>query len=303
MAEFLVDYFVILLLVAAGGGYLAVRKWMPEEVPAGPLAPAFDYRDPYLIAALRGGAGAVVELAMVALLDRGLLVSAEPEFDEKAHVQVSRADAEDFAGNDVERILLRHAKTSIGARDIVALNEVVAAAEAYVERLASLGLKDDRAERQRRSRFVVNCFLPSIILVPAMIIVAPEYWFTFVTLGVLVVGPAFYLARARIKAHGEAMLRELADLFAGLASRATEFKRGRTISEAMFCAATFGLWRLPSAEYPAAAFYSAEERRRRQSDDSSGSSSCGSGGCGSSDGGSDGGGDGGGGGCGGGCGG
>ena len=107
---------------------------------------------------------------------------------------------------------------------------------------------------------------------------------------------------AQGEARGEAMLNELAGLFAGLSARADDLRRGRTISDAMFCAATYGLWRLPASEYPAADFYSSEERRRRAKKDEN--SGCGSGSCGSSCSSSDGGGGGdGGGGCGGGCGG
>lgn len=301
MAGLFADYFLLFLLAAAAGGYFVYRVYVPrEEAPAPEGAASFDYRDPYLIAALRGGPAAVIELAVVALLDRGLLQSDDVTFDENARVRVSRPDAAEFAGSTVERALLGAAASSIGVRDVVAKAAVIAAADAYADRISRLGLTTDRETRVQRRAVRVLCFVPALIMVLVRIKMTPAHAITFLFLGAIVIGPAFYFALQKGAARGEAMLAELAVLFAGLAERADDLRRGRMVSDAMFCAATFGLWRLPAAEFPAAVFYSAEERRRRSKDD--GGSSCGSGSCGGSGCGSDSGGDGGGG-CGGGCGG
>lgn len=302
MAGIFADYYLLFLLAAAVGGYLAYRTFGSRETPAPTGASSFDYRDPYLIAALRGGPAAVIELAIVGLLDRGLLQSDDLEFNEKARLKVSRPDAAEFAGSAVERALLRAAASPIGARDIAADLAVVVAASGYGDRLVSLGLAVDWDMRRRRHGEMFLCFVPAIAMVAIRIMMTPKHWFFFAVLGVFVIGPAFYFARQKGEARGEAMLNELAGLFAGLSARADDLRRGRTISDAMFCAATYGLWRLPASEYPAADFYSSEERRRRAKKDEN--SGCGSGSCGSSCSSSDGGGGGdGGGGCGGGCGG
>jgi len=302
MAGFFADYYLLFLLAAAIGGYFAYRTFGLRETPAPAGAASFDYRDPYLIAALRGGPAAVVELAIVGLLDRGLLQCDDLEFDQNARLKVSRPDAVEFTGNAVERALLRAAAAHIGARDIAADFSVVAAASSYGDRLVSLGLAVDWEMRVRRYGEIALCFVPAIAVVAIRVMMTPGSWFFFVALGALVIGPAYYFARQKSEARGEAMLSELSVLFAGLSARANDLRRGRSVSDAMFCAATFGLWRLPASEYPAADFYSSEERRRREKKDAG--SSCGSGSCGSSCSSSDGGGGGdGGGGCGGGCGG
>jgi uncharacterized protein (TIGR04222 family) len=298
MIKTLVDFYFPILVVLAVAGYFVAQRLAAPGTSSAAKAPAFDYRDPYLIAALRGGPRAVIELAVVALLDRGLLESAEATFDGAAHIKVGREDAVEFAANDVERALLTAATSKVAVRHAVTAVQVKAAGEAYARRLIALGLKLDAAEATRRRAILVACLLPVVVVVILRVVLPKHVALFHVALGLVVLLITGAIARAKRNERGKAILKELKDLFAGLSARAAELRRGRMSSDAVFCGAAFGLASLPALEYPAAAHFSEEERKRRSdnSGDSGGGSSCGFQNCGSSDGGGGGGGDGGGGG-------
>lgn len=297
--------FVLLVALLSIAGYFAGRRMM-ERMSTPEHAPAFDYRDPYLVAALRNGPRAVVELAVVALLDRGLLRYDGQTFDDSARITTGRADAVEFASNGVERALLQAAGSKVPKRvsEVVTESAVVSAANDYARRLVDMGMKADGVVVVRQRLMLATCFLPAAAVVLVRMATVTHKPLSVAFVGFLVIMPAFLFALSKSNARGKAMLEELTTLFGGLQARAAELRRGRMSNDAVFCGAAFGLQLLPATEYPAAAYFSEEERKRRSSSDSDsgGGGSCGLSSCGSSDGGG-GGGDGGGGGCGGGCGG
>lgn len=298
MAHLLANYYYFMLLLAAAVGCYAALRLIDRGVEPAAGAGAFDYRDPYLIAALRRGPKAVVELAIVSLLDRGLLHADDQSIDDQAHVRAGRADAADFAGNDVERALLNGAASQTPMRELGNLPEAVAAAQRYAERLVALGMKADSSAAPRRFVTLLLCLLPAILIVLLRVLAVEKGTFLQFALGALAISLAAGVAYANRDARGTAMLGELTGLFSGLEERARDLRRGRMCSDAMFCAATYGLWRLPASEFPAAAYFAEQEHKRDSGSSSSpGSGSCDSMDCGGSDGGD------GGGGCGGGCGG
>ena len=292
MIVFVHDFYFIILLLVAGGGYW-VAKTLNRRHEASQGAPPLDYRDPYLIAVLRGGPHAAVELAVVGLVDRGLLKPVDGTFDLDAKVITTRADAADFGANALERAILDAARKSIAASEIAEGGAVALAAEGYQGQLAGSKLIVDDEYRSRRLSIAIWCAGPAI----AVILVR---MFTFLPggggggwafVGGAVVLVAYFVALLRGKGKltqgGQALLADLGSLFAGLRDRRYDLAAARMSNDALFCAAVFGLAALPSVAFPAAAFYVAEEERRKQSSsDSDSGGGCGSSGCSSDGGGS-----------------
>ncbi|MGE3651395.1 MAG: TIGR04222 domain-containing membrane protein, partial [Reyranellaceae bacterium] len=233
MIKLLVDYYFLILVLLAVAGFFVAQRLMGVGAAPAPNAPPFDYRDPYLIAALRGGPRAVIELAIVALLDRGLLQPDDARFDDKAHIKASREDAVEFAGNDVERALLACAASKTAIRHVLSAVEVKAAAEAYAKRLIALGLKLDEAAASRRRAILVLCLLPVAVVVILRVVLPKHVSIFHVVLGLSVLLMTGAIARAKRDERGKAILKELTDLFAGLAVRAAELRRGRMSSDAV----------------------------------------------------------------------
>src|SRR5262244_1558246 len=77
--EFLFFYFCFSLVVIAA---IAILRRRAESGPA----PKIDLGDPYLIAYLRGGENEALRVAVVSLVDRGMLVMDDPFIYRADHV-------------------------------------------------------------------------------------------------------------------------------------------------------------------------------------------------------------------------
>ena len=275
--EFLFFYFILSVAVIVT---LVVLRRVAESDDA----PQIDLSDPYLIAYLRGGDNELLRVALVSLIDRGLLVV--------NGTQIKRADNAQPSSvrRAVEKLLIEKYATPSEATSIFDDPELKAACEPYQETLKrNRLLPDDSLSQARLTRFVV-AFLVLAGLGGIKVLLALErgrtnvFFLVFLTLFALVV--AGKVSFPRLTAKGTALLADVQTLYAGLKDRATFIRPGGATIEPMMLAATFGVGALAGDGFA----YTKTLFPRAQSSDTS--SSCGSS-CGSSGGSS----------CGGGCGG
>lgn len=272
----------LLLYVAVA---VAANLWLrwhyrnrEREARAGPLNLT---NDPYLIALLRAGHDEAIRVAVITLLDRGLLV------EEEGRLHAPRADAAALVRHPLDRALLElfkvpapadHALTSAGAR---------AACSGYEKELEQKQLL--ASPRIRASRFT-----PLVIALGFTLgIAAWRIVFAlsrgrsnvgFLVVLAVVCAVALVIAyRKRLTALGADTLRGLERLYTGARQRLAQSVSGNDSFETSLVAAVFGLAALPAAHFPFL------ERvfpppKSSQSDGSDGGSSCGSscgsGGCG-----------------------
>jgi uncharacterized protein (TIGR04222 family) len=294
--EFLLFYFVW------GGAVLLLgRAW---RVAAEGGAGRVTLSDPYLIAHLRSGADEALRVALLALLDRGLLVTHDDELKRREGV------GPDSVRRPIEKAVLTHFAEARPLDSVFERSAAGAATDELEITLVEHGLLPGAAEQAaRRGRLWLSL---AALLVPAvakLFVALARGRSNVVFLIGLAALFAFLLARdafPRRTARGDALLADLRTLFAGLRSRAASLKSGGATAEVALLAAVFGLGALPQAPFGALLGRLASFQRPGAHDSSSASScgaTCGSGSWGSADAATAGAGDSGGSSCGGGCGG
>jgi len=244
--EFLLFYIILCAVVFLA--LFLIRRAIESDSP-----PKVDVGDPCLIAYLRGGEKETLQVALVSLIDRGLLVL--------TGTQIKRAD---------------NAAPSAVRRPIE---------KALMETYAKPGT------RARWLCFTLAFFLLGLVGA-SKIYIALERGRTNVQFLIILMVVAFVIAAKvsfpRLTARGTAMLKDVQTLYAGLKDRAASLRPGGATIEPMMLAAAFGVGALAGEgfAYTATLF----PRPRRSSggsswgDSGSGGSSCGSscggGGCG-----------------------
>ncbi|MBV9657114.1 MAG: TIGR04222 domain-containing membrane protein [Verrucomicrobia bacterium] len=245
-------------------------------------ATAPELTDPYLIACLRGGAQEVWRVATVTLLDRGLLTATGSEVRTKTEV-------ENTAGsNEVERATLSWFRTQRAATSIFKETTLAAIVQPYEEQLIALSLLPSESQQSRRHLIAAFVVAGMVTLTVSKIAVAfsrGHHNILFLLLltffGCLVL---WGIGNPRRTRRGDAILEDLARLFARLKTGTSSLKAGKTTNELIWTAAIFGLAILPSAVVPQMqSLYPTGTSSGGSSCGSSGGSSCGSscgGGCG-----------------------
>ncbi len=280
--EFLVFYLILATAVIVALVFL--RRAAESD-----NAPKIDLSDPLLIAYLRGGENELLRVAIVSLIDRGLLIV--------NGTQIKRADnvVPGSVRRAVEKALLEKFATPGEANSIFNDPTLKLACEPYHETLKrNLLLPDDSVGHARLTRFMV-AFLVLAGVGGIKVLVALERGRTNVIFLIILTVVALVIAGKvsfpRLTARGAALLSDVQTLYAGLKERASFIRPGGETIEPMMLAAAFGVGALAGDGFG----YTKTLFPRAQS--STYTSSCGSS-CGSSSGSSCGGG-----GCGGGCGG
>jgi uncharacterized protein (TIGR04222 family) len=288
--EFLVFYLILSACVVAS--LELVRRALESAAPV-----KMDLADPYLVAYLRGGENEVLRVAVVSLIDRGLLIANGNT--------ITRAP--DVVSNSVRRAidkaLLQKFATSRDATSIFDDTGLKIACQEYESTLKRNGLlPDDSVQTARAFRFFLAAFI--LILVGGVkLFLAVQRGRTNVGILIILIIVATIVAAKiafpRLTASGRAMLDDIQRLYADLKSRAAFIRPGGATIEAAMLAATFGISSLEGAHfaYTRTLFPRAANPKKTSSWTTSCSSGCGTSSassCGSSCGG---------GGCGGGCGG
>ncbi|HYI07661.1 MAG TPA: TIGR04222 domain-containing membrane protein [Thermoanaerobaculia bacterium] len=260
----------------------------PGSYGASPLT------DPYSIAYLRGGKPELVRVAVVSLVDRGLL---SVQHDRLQTTAIGRSAG---ARKEIEKEVLT---LCIAAREPKELFESAAfdwAAAKYETELEKMRLlPDDEAKARRRTLYMGAVAVLAFFAV-TKILVALVRGRTNVILLIILATLALIFSwkaiHARRTARGDAFLSEVRNVFHSLKLRAPQIRPGGATTELAMLAAVFGVSALPLEHYPWRQRLFPRASAAADSSSGSSSSSCGSSrgsSCGSSCGG----------GCGGGCGG
>lgn len=283
------EFLLLYLLYAVSVVSVAIRVRQRRE--SGP-PPRLDLADPYLIAMLRGGRDEAIRIAIVSLVDRGLL-----EVDEAIWRTTDESGAASLS-HPLERALLaRFARSGDRPESIRSDPAVDAACRGLRERLEHLGLlagPDIKAARSKRAVVTTG-----FIVVPALIKLqlAAQRGHSnvqlLVILTIVYVVATWALRGGRVTARGKRVLEDLRHLFTDLQRRAGGIRPGGATSELALLAAVFGLAAVPAALVPQIPLL-VDPRAARGADGSSfsssgscsaacgssGGSSCGGGGCG-----------------------
>jgi uncharacterized protein (TIGR04222 family) len=229
--DFLVFYGVLtagLILLA-----VAVRYW----VEMGPV-PRFKEVDPYLVAYLRGGADETLKLAVLSLLDRGLL-KAEGAFLSAEPSDVARVR------RPVEKAILEEFNIPTTAYSILQKSGPRQACRAFENELKDKGLLP--SSKQIQARVVLGVFVVAILWWVAytkLQIAASRGKHNISFLFLLALAGPFLLTailRSRRTALGSRVLADLKILFAGLQHRASEIQPGGATNELALAVGVFGL--------------------------------------------------------------
>lgn len=266
----------LIFYLASGVALLALLVFWRRSAESGD-APRVRLSDPYLIASLRGGPPEALRLAVVALLDRGLLkvsgtcLQAEPGASALVRREVEKAVLERFGEPD---------EAATVYNDAAALR----AAEALDRELRRLGLlPGERQLWQRHGRTLLGIGLLAALaaLKLAVALARGRHNVGFlVALAVLLSLAALATWGSRRTARGDALLASLRTLFGGLRARSAGVRRGGATAELSLLMAVFGLAALPApARDEASALF--PKARASTSASSSCGTSCGSS-CGSS---------------------
>lgn len=279
--EFLLFYLILSAAVIAA---LVLLRRASESAGA----PRIDLADPYLIAYLRGGENEALRVALVSLIDRGLLIV--------NGTQIKRADnaVPGSVRQAVEKALMEKFATAGEANSIFNDPNLKLACEPYQETLKrNRLLPDESVTRERLMRFVAALFI--LVGVGGIkVFVALEHGRTNVVFLLMLMAAAIALAAKvsfpRLTAGGAAMLKDVQTLYSGLKERATGIRPGGATIEAMMLAAAFGVGALAGDAFAytktlfprarSSAFGLSYGSSCGSSGGSSCGSSCGGGGCG-----------------------
>ncbi len=247
--------FLIFYIALCALGALAIILW--QRAAEGGRADLVDVharylaQDPHAVAYLQGGRGEVIRVALVSLLERGLLTSRSSSSPGgKSTLQAVGPDAAAKARRPLDKaILVKFA--SPGMVESLATDQVVLAEAAIIAEglQARKLLPGPETQAQRRKRIQVA--IPALWAVAALkIFIALERGRTnilfLVVLALLVPFVFFALIRQFRTALGDQVLSQIQSMFSSLKNRRSEFALGRTTSEFTFLGAAFGLVVLPS---------------------------------------------------------
>lgn len=269
--DFLVFYVFFSAVVLGAAWYFR------RQAESGPT-PKMDLSDPYLIACLRGGETEALRLAVLALIDRGLLIADNTWIARAAHPTPKDIH------NAVEAAVLR----AVGTRTPVAsiLNDVSLKEECkpYREKLEAGGLlPDESTKSQRRRRFLLaSMALAGVGLIKIAVGLSRDrpivYLFILTIAAVLVLAVASF---PRLTTRGRQAIDDIQAIYSGLQDRASDIHCGSATAEMLMLVGVFGVTALSPTEYAHAWTIFPEAASSAGGGDSScGGGGCGGGGCG-----------------------
>lgn len=279
--QFLLFYLLLAGMLLAAVSILRRRleaRWATGPMPV--------LHDPYAIAYLRGGKNELLRVAVISLVDRGLLYASGN------NLATTQAGREVQVRKRIEEDLLRRCLVVHTPGELFRSDALDAGVLEYEHVLAQHKLVADFEIRRARTWLTNGAIAILLAVSLAKIAVALSRGRTniaiLVLLTLLAIGFARQIGFPRQTVRGKQFLAELQNLFQSLRLRASQIRPGGANADLALAAAVFGIDVLSQRDF-------AWTRVLHPPQGSAGSSSCGSGSsCGSSCGG---------GGCGGGCGG
>src|SRR5262249_34858514 len=226
-----------------------------------------DLGDPYLIAYLRGGVYETLRVAVVSLVDRGMLVM-EGRF-------IRRADhvTSEMVKHQVEYETLKKFGAPGNASSVFKDNNLMSATQSYCHKLELAGLLPDSEVRIARLKRLLLALTAlgtvGVIKIGIGLSLGRPVSFLVVMMIVAMVIAALS-SFPRLTARGEATLADIRNLYSGLRTQVNSFSQGAASAELAMFAAVFGVTALAATPF--------EYTRRLfpQSVNSCSSSSCGS---------------------------
>src|SRR5262249_4472173 len=272
--EFLLFYFCFSLAVIIA--IIVIRR----RAESGD-APRIDLSDPYLIAYLRGGEDEALRLAVISLVDRGVLA-----MDGKF---IRRADhvTSGMVKYPIEYETLKKFGATGGEESVFEGASVLgdaglkSALQPYRAKLERAGrIPDANVRRDRRMRLLMALMtlgVGGVIKIQiGLSLGKPVAFLVMMMIAAMVIAAAFSFPR--LTALGEATLEDITNLYSGLRTRINSFSPGGGSGELAMFAAVFGVAAL--AETP---FAHSEDLFRRTTSNwyggTSASSSCGTSAC------------------------
>src|SRR5262245_3314805 len=261
--EFLLLYFCFSLLVIFA---IAILRRRAESGPA----PKIDLGDPYLIAYLRGGEHEALRVAVISLVDRGMLVMDDQIIRRADHV------TDDMVKHPIEYEVLKKFGDPGDAPSIFKVNNLRSLFLPYRDKLERAGLMPDAdVRRDRLMRLLLALMALGVTGVIKIVIGIslgkPVGFLVVMMIAAMVI--AFFLSFPRLTARGKATLTDATNLYSGLRTRVNSFSPGSASAELAMFAAVFGVAALAATPFGYA---------RTLFPQATSSSSCGSS-CGSSD--------------------
>lgn len=268
--EFLFFYagFSALVIIAL----ILLRKNHESSPP-----PKFDLSDPYLIAYLRGGHDETLRVAVVNLIDRGLLTV------NGTCVTAAENASPDLVRRPVEKELLRRFKKVNEVGSIFNDPGLKSTSEAYEKTLRDAGLlPNESIVSARWTRLLLACLLLGGVGV-VKILIAFERGRTnvgfLIVLTIVAIIVAVKVSFPGVTESGKAMIADVQNLYSELKDRAFMLEPGGATIEALMLASAFGIGALEGSgfAYTRVLFPRAVAPKSSSSATNSG---CGSGSCG-----------------------
>lgn len=274
--EFLLFYFCFSLVVIFA---LAILRRRAESGPA----PKIDLGDPYLIAYLRGGEHEALRVAVISLVDRGLLA-----MDDKIIRRVDHI-ANDMVKHPIEYEVLKKFGDPGEAHSIFKDGQLKSLLQPYRDKLERAGLMPDGAlRRDRRMRLLLALMALGVAgvikIVIGLSLGKPVGFLVVMMIAAMVI--AAFSSFPRLTARGKATLSDVTNLYSGLRTRVYSLSPGSASAELAMFAAVFGVAALAATPFGYARTLFPQATSSSSCGSSCGSSDSSSSSCGSSDGGS-----------------
>jgi uncharacterized protein (TIGR04222 family) len=273
--EFLFFYFCFSLVVIFA---ITILRRRAESGPT----PKIDLGDPYLIAYLRGGEQEALGVAVISLVDRGMLVMNDQVIRCADHV------AGDMVKHPIEYEVLKKFGDPGEAHSIFKDDNLKSMFQPYRDKLERAGLMPDaEVRRDRQMRLLLALMALGVVgvikIVFGLSLGKPVGFLVVMMIAAMVI--AAFTTFKRLTARGKETLSDVTNLYSGLRTRVNSLSPGSESAELAMFAAVFGVAALATTP-----FAYAQTLFPRATNNSSCGSSCGSSdsssSCGSSDGGS-----------------
>jgi uncharacterized protein (TIGR04222 family) len=274
--QFLLFYVGLLIVTLIVVGRLRRRSELRET----PYSDA-PWNDPYRIAFLRAGKNELVRVAVVSLVDRGLL---SVQHDRMQTTSVGRGTR---PRKTIEREVLAACVSPREPSDLFKSGFEGSAAE-YEQELSQMRLLPDQELKARRRSLFFGAAGVLLFFSLVKIGVAISRGRSNIGFLVILTGIALVLVMKatfpRLTARGDALLANVKNLFSSLKVRAPQIRPGGASSELVMLTAVYGVSALPPEHYPwtRQLFPKVDTSSSSSSSGcgSSCSSGCGGGGCG-----------------------
>jgi uncharacterized protein (TIGR04222 family) len=231
--------------------------------------PRIDYSDPYLIAYLRGGEKEAARVAVVSLVDRGLLRLLGDRLEVTGDATAVR--------RPIEKAILHRAKLSKSVAALLESTSIKAECKVYQDKLQQLRLLPDKATEDARTNRLLLALVVLFSVAFIKIILATmrgrqNIWYLVILAAVFgyIAVKDFNPSRTVL---GNTLLADLRTLFASLKARSTMIQSGGATAEVALLLAIFGTGALPASRFPIIQHF---ERKLSPTGTSCGTSGCGS---------------------------